>query len=78
MYKREAYELIEYFGDLGGLFEIVQLLAYFLTAGIIKRLYHAAIISNTYSIQHYDRDNYHYYHSNHDSEDRLTSESSCN
>ena len=68
--------MFEYFGDLGGLFEIVQLLAYFLTAGVIKRLYYAAIVSNTYSIQHYDRDNSYYYHSN--NENQLTSESSSN
>ena len=66
--------MFEYFGDLGGLFEIVQLLAYFLTAGVIKRLYYAAMVANTFSIQHHDKDKSQYYHSQ-AKKGKLTSES---
>ena len=60
-YKREAYDAFDYLGDLGGIFEIVHLLAFFLTAKIIKRLYYAALVSKTYAIQHYDKNFDQYY-----------------
>ena len=49
-YKREAYGVFEYLGDLGGIFSIVSLTAVVLTQRLIERLYYAAIISNTYAI----------------------------
>ena len=49
-YKREVYGVFEYIGDLGGLYSIINLVAYYLTAKIVERLYQAAVISSTYTI----------------------------
>ena len=42
--------MFDYLGDLGGIFEIVYLIAYVLTAKIIQRLYYAAMVAHTYAI----------------------------
>ena len=74
-YKREAYGIFEYLGDLGGIFSIVSLLAYYLTQKIIRRLYYASIIGNTYTIQHYGKDESQFYQTK-TFKDHLTTESS--
>ena len=66
--------MLDYLGDLGGIFEIVYLLAYLLTAKIIQRLYYAAMVAHTYAIQHYNRDTSQYYSST-TFKNTLTSES---
>ena len=76
-YKREAYSVFEYLGDLGGIFSIIVSLAYWLTVNIVERLYYAAIVGSTYTIQHYDRDDSAYYTSRSFGE-KLTSESTSN
>ena len=60
-YKREVYGVFDYLGDIGGISSIISLLAIFVTSGLVKRLYYAAIIGNTYRIQHYDQDFTQYY-----------------
>ena len=76
-YKREAYSVFEYLGDLGGIFSIIVALAHWLTIKIVERLYYAAIIGSTYTIQHYDRDDSQYYTSRSVTQ-KLTSESTSN
>lgn len=73
-YKREAYGVLDYLGDLGGIFSIISLLAYYFTSNIVKRLYYAAIIASTYRIQHYDR-NFSPYYQSRLLKNKLTSES---
>ena len=76
-YKRELYGVFEYIGDLGGLYSMISLLAFYLTASIVERLYQAAVISSTYAVQHYDKDVSQYYASR-SFKEKLTSESTSN
>ena len=48
LYKREDYDLLEFFGDLGGLLDFVLLTGYIVVHAFIARLYSAALISETY------------------------------
>lgn len=41
IYKKEGYDLLSLFGDLGGLFEIIYFLGWLLTSFVASRLYSA-------------------------------------
>ena len=72
--------MLEFLGDMGGLIEIAFL---FVTGSIyliLDRNFKAAIITDTYKVQKYNRDHSEFYKSNRDRETKtkhvLTSESS--
>ena len=50
-YKREEYDLLQYFGDLGGLLEIVMLIGWYLSFALVSRLFQAALVERTYRWQ---------------------------
>ena len=43
-YKREEYDLLSYFGDLGGLAGVVMGVGWFISFSLIARLFQAAIV----------------------------------
>ena len=43
-YKREEYDLLQYFGDLGGLLEIVMVVGWYLSFAMVSRLFQAALV----------------------------------
>ena len=47
-YKREEYDLMQYFGDLGGLLEIVILIGWYLSFALVSRMFKAALVERTY------------------------------
>ena len=61
LYKREEYDVLSFFGELGGLIDSVRILGYFLTSAIVTRLLNATLISNAYRVQHYFLDETPYY-----------------
>ena len=60
-YKREEYDLLSYFGDLGGLQGIVMGLGYLVSAPLVNRLFKAALVEKNYRVQRYDIDDSQYY-----------------
>ena len=74
-YMRAKYDVLEYLGELGGIREIVLLIASYFTGPIIKRLYYAAMVAKTFAIQHYNVDKTQYYASK-STNNELTEESS--
>ena len=50
LYKREEYDLLTYFGDVGGLLDIVLLFGFALSSPFIGRLFHAALVKENYRI----------------------------
>ena len=49
-YKREEYDILSYFGDIGGLSGCVTLLGTFLASPFVSRLFKAALVSSTYRL----------------------------
>ena len=60
-YKREEYDLLSYFGDLGGLASVILGVGYFISQSIITRLFQAALVEKTYRWQNYEIDDTQYY-----------------
>ena len=56
LYKREEYDILSYFGDIGGLLDIVFILGFALTSFFVSRQLHAALVNRTYRMQRYDAD----------------------
>ena len=56
-YKHEAYDILTYLGDLGGLYGILYTLGMILTSRFVARMFNATIISQVYGIQTYLNDN---------------------
>ena len=75
LYKREEYDILTYLGDMGGLLDIILLFGVFLSSKFVNRLFHAALVKQTYRIQHYLRDMEPYYDTK-KQDGKLTSESS--
>ena len=55
-YKREEYDILAYFGDLGGLFGIIMIFGHSISAALVTRLFQAAMVESTYRIQGYSED----------------------
>ena len=72
--------MLEFLGDMGGLIEIVFLFVAGLIYLLLDRNFRAAIISDTYKVQKYNRDHSEFYKSQKDRETKtkhvLTTESS--
>ena len=85
-HRRQTYRLIEYLGDIGGLIQIILLTGSFFVGFIIERQFKAAMVSETYQIQKYAKDQTEYYSTSGNSITRqggthqvmLTSESESN
>ena len=60
-YKTEEYDLMQYFGDLGGLLEIVIVIGWYLSFALVSRLFKAALVERTYRYQQYKPDSTQYY-----------------
>ena len=60
-YKREEYDMLSYFGDLGGLYSIVMGFGWVISVALISRLFQAAIVEKTYRWQKYNVDDTPYY-----------------
>ena len=56
-YKREEYDLLQYFGDIGGLLEIVTLVGWYMSFALVSRLFQAALVESTYRKQEYSSGN---------------------
>ena len=61
LYKREEYDLLTYFGELGGLLEIVMLVGWYLSFALVSRLLQAALVERTYRQQYYNSNETQYY-----------------
>ena len=78
-YRRSVGSMLDFLGDTGGLFEIVALFVYVIIKLVVERNFRAAIISDAYKVQKYNRDQSEYYvsetaHAHHDKHE-LTTES---
>lgn len=62
-YRRETYSLLEYFGDLGGLIDMLLILFTFFVNQLIERQFNAAILGKTFQVQDYNRDQSEFYSS---------------
>ena len=60
-YKREEYDLLTFFGDLGGLQGVIFGLGWFFSVAMVTRLVKAAMVEKTYRWQKYDIDDTQYY-----------------
>lgn len=49
-YKREEYDLLSYFGDLGGLLDLVMLSGWLLSTLFVSRLLQASLVKSAYRI----------------------------
>ena len=49
-YRRDGYDILTYFGDLGGLFEITYFFGKVLTSIFAGKLFLAAMVSSAYKI----------------------------
>ena len=60
-YKHEAYNFLEFLGDLGGLYSILYALSMLIASPLLTRLYQASIVSKAYRVQTYLHDMTHFY-----------------
>ena len=51
LYKREEYDLLTYFGDIGGLLDFVFLFGWAVSTAFVTRLLHASLIKSAYRVQ---------------------------
>ena len=63
LYKREEYDLLTYFGDLGGLLEFALLFGWTISSVFVSRLLQAALVKQAYRVQRYLLDMTPYYES---------------
>ena len=79
VYNRSVGSMLEFLGDMGGLIEIVFLFVAGVIYLVLDRNFWAAIISDTYKVQKYSRDESEFYKSKKDRENKgthaITSES---
>ena len=52
-YKREDYDILTYFGDLGGLLDFVVWFGWGLSTFFVSRLFAADLVSQSYRVQKY-------------------------
>ena len=62
-YKREDYDMLTYFGDLGGLLDFVIWFGWGLSTFFVSRLFAADLVSQAYRVQKYLLDSTAYYES---------------
>ena len=60
-YKKEEYDLLAYFGDLGGLQALLILLGQAISSCFVSRLFYAALVKRAYHVQKYLLDRTPYY-----------------
>ena len=60
-YKREDYDMLTYFGDLGGLLDFVIWFGWGLSTFFVSRLFAADLVSQAYRVQKYLLDPTPYY-----------------
>ena len=77
LYKREEYDLLTYFGDLGGLLSSLLFFGWAISSKFVMRLFHAALVKKIYRVQQYLLDMTPYYQSSKDG-GKLTTESDSN
>ena len=75
-YSRISYTMLNYLGDLGGLIDIVWILGGVITAILIRNKFEAAVISDSYQIQKYNRDYSEYYSSSNSVKEKVLTSSS--
>ena len=63
-YTRRTYSLLEYFGDLGGIFEIVWLVIGLMCGKFLERKFNAKLSESLYKVQRYSVDQSEYYNTN--------------
>ena len=61
IYKREGYDILTFFGDIGGLFDIVLIFGWAMTTFFAGKVFTAALISKVYNVQNYFRDSSEFY-----------------
>ena len=66
VYHRSVGSMLEFLGDMGGLIEIVFLFVSGVIYLVLDRNFKAAIISDTYKVQKYNRDESEFYKSKKD------------
>ena len=47
-YKREEYDVLTYFGDLGGLFDFILMFGMLITSAFVNRNFQASLIERAY------------------------------
>ena len=76
---RSVQSMLEFLGDMGGLIQIVFLVSWGIVVILLERNFKAAIISDIFKVQKYNRDTTEYYQSSKDKQTKklhkLTSES---
>ena len=77
LYKREEYDMLTYFGDLGGLLDFVIIFGWAISHHFVSRLFSAALISQAYRVQKYLKDKTPFYPTSRD-DGHLTTESDSN
>ena len=79
VYNRTIGSMLEFLGDMGGLIEIVFLFFAGVIYFVLDRNFTAAMITDTYKVQKYSRDESEFYKSQKDRENKeihaITSES---
>ena len=60
-YKKEEYDLLSYFGDLGGLQALLFIFGQAITSSFVSRLFYAALVKRAYHVQKYMLDRTPYY-----------------
>ena len=61
IYKREEYDILTFFGDIGGFTDCIIVFGWLLTSALVSRLFQAALIQFTYRWQRYNIDDTPYY-----------------
>ena len=56
MYKREVETILDFFGDIGGLGEIVIGLGTLVTVSIVNRSMNSEMVKQVYNVQQYTND----------------------
>ena len=56
VYERHTYQLLDFFGDVGGLIAILRISGSFLVALFASRFFDAELVREAYRIQRYGED----------------------
>ena len=60
-YKREEYDILTFFGDIGGLTDCIIVFGWVLSSALVSRLFQAALVQSVYRWQRYNEDKTPYY-----------------
>ena len=63
MYSLDPYKILDLLGDLGGLLEYVRAIGMILTASMVKKAFDISLLSETYQVQGYNKDQSEFYKS---------------